>query len=442
MSQINSYIAHQIRAASWDSLSSEAKNKLKLCILADISVAVSGIPYVKLPEPKITKSETGFFVFPNHKTASQADAAYYNAAVMHARNQDDFHPEGRLHVGTIALPVAMAMSEHTDVDGKTFLDALVAGYVAGIGLSRKFATAATKRGFRSTGVFGPFVAVSCAASMAKLDEAKTANALGIATSFAAGTGQCWVDGSDEWQLHAANAARAGVMAIEMVKHGTRGASNAFDGKAGFHAAVTGEAVVLEDFMGEFDASRAIMESVVKRYSVSGINQSVVLVAERIVKANAINPKDIDRIVIRLHATDLNYPGTQNSSGFQSFADAMMSALFCTANVFANGAYAFKDMFLMKEPLRDSIIQRTTVQADPEIPEFGVRIDVHLSNGSVMTERTLDPAVDLEIGWDEVDAWSAPMWEESKRAEQFAKCKEIVFALENRRVSDLFHLLKS
>jgi hypothetical protein len=83
-----------------------------------------------------------------------------------------------------------------------------------------------------------------------------------------------------------------------------------------------------------------------------------------------------------------------------------------------------------------------VQADSEIPEFGARIDVHLSNGSVMTERTLDPAVDLEIGWDEVDAWSAPMWEESKRAEQFAKCKEIVFALENRRVSDLFHLLKS
>jgi hypothetical protein len=66
MSQINSYIAQQIRAASWDSLSSEAKNKLKLCILADISVAVSGIPYVKLPEPNITKSESGIFVFPNH----------------------------------------------------------------------------------------------------------------------------------------------------------------------------------------------------------------------------------------------------------------------------------------------------------------------------------------------------------------------------------------
>jgi 2-methylcitrate dehydratase PrpD len=440
MPKLLDYVADRVLAARWDDLSLQAKDKLKLCILADLSVAIAGLPYTRLPPPRISRSQGGYLLFSGERAGSAEEAAFYNAAVMHARNQDDFHPEGRIHIGTIALPAALALAEHRDVSGKELLDALVAGYAAGAGLSRKFATAATSRGFRCTGVFGPFPSVGAAARLSGLDQDQTANALAIATSFAAGPSQCWIDGSDEWQLHAANGARSGIVAIEMSRFGTRGARRGFEGKAGFYQAVAGIGATVEDLEGQIDGERAIMESVLKRYSVSGINQSLVLAGERLLAANAVPTAEITGIVVRMHRNDVNYPGTTNAGPFHSFSDAMMSAPFCAASLFAHGGYAFKDMFRMTDPRRDELIARVTTKVDTAIPEFGAGLDVHLAGGRIISQQVVDPGADLDIGWDVVDAWAAPMWEEGGRGDQFIACKEIVAGLEKRNCDDLFALL--
>jgi 2-methylcitrate dehydratase PrpD len=432
-------IASAVAKASWDDLSEEARRKLELCLLADLSVALAGRPYCRLPMPRSPGGK--LFTFGNAGAADEAEAAYVNAATMHSRNQDDFHPEARLHVGTIAIPAALAVGENLDVTGERFLDGLAAGYAVGVGLARKFATAATLRGFRSTGVFGPLAATGAVARIGSAEPEVCANALALATSFAAGSGQCWLDGSDEWQLHAANASRAGVLAVALARSGTRGAAHAFDGPAGFYATVTGMRPTAQDLEGQCDASTALTESVVKRYSVSGINQSVVLVAERMVRRVRIDAARISRITLRLHPTDFDYPGTRNIGPFQSFSDAMMSGPFCCATVLARGRYQFADMHAFAEPERARLIRLTDLVPDPAVPAFGCSIAVEV-DGRVFSEGTDDPAAALEVKLDEVDEWALPLWDEAGRsARDYHACRAVVQSLARRPLSDLVAALR-
>ena len=146
-------VGEAIASASWANLSPAAKQKLKHCVVANFSVALAGLPYARLPEP--VPSQKGHFLFSGRRTAVARDAAFWNAAVMHARTQDDFHPIGNLHAATVLFPAAMAAAEASGASGEQFLDALVAGYAAAAGLSCAFSPKTTPKGLRSTGLYSP-----------------------------------------------------------------------------------------------------------------------------------------------------------------------------------------------------------------------------------------------------------------------------------------------
>ena len=119
---------------TWKSLGQEAQQKLLLCLLANLSVAVAGQSALRLPHPA---RGSGHLLLDGGQTASAREAAFHNAALMHARTQDDFHPIGNLHIATVVLPALIAQAERAAVSGERFLDALAAGYAAAAGLSRQ-----------------------------------------------------------------------------------------------------------------------------------------------------------------------------------------------------------------------------------------------------------------------------------------------------------------
>ena len=233
-----------LAAASWSALSPAAREKLKFCVIANFSVALAGLPFGRLPEP--APAAQGHLLFSGRRTASARDAAFWNAAIMHARTQDDFHPIGNLHAATVLFPAAIAASEAAGASGEQFLDALVAGYAAAAGLSCAFSARTTPKGLRSTSLYSPFAAVAAAGRLAGLDAAGLGNALALAASVAGGFTQCWLDGSDEWQLHVAQAAANGMLAVHLTQAGVRGGAHALDGKAGFYQAHAGVQAIFED----------------------------------------------------------------------------------------------------------------------------------------------------------------------------------------------------
>lgn len=427
-------IGSSLRTETFASLAASLQTKLKLCLIANVSVAIAGKAYARLP--LASASEGRHYLFSRDRAASVEDAAWSNALLMHARNQDDFHPEGRLHVGTIAIPTALAVAEDLSLSGKEFLDSLVAGYTVGAAIAAPNATAATQRGFRATGVFGPFVSAGAAGRAYGLSAEQVDESLAIAASMAGGLGQCWIDGGDEWQLHAAESARSGIVAVRIARSGGRGARRAFDGKAGFLKAFAGVEPGAAPAWN-VDASRALDEIVIKRYSVSGINQSLVQVAERMVQHHAIATDAIKAIDIGFNAVDYGYPGTANTTKFETFADRMMSAAFCAACVFARGSYDFNDMFSAATPHAAKLLSITKVAADPDVVPFGCRISIELEGGRIAADRLADPARELDIDLAAVDAWAIPLWRAGGRSEaDYAAFKETAMSLETRRIADL------
>ena len=81
-------------------------------------------------------------------------AAFANAVLIHGRAQDDTHLAARCHAGAAVMPVALALAEAQGVGGDRVVPALVAGYEVATSLGETLALATTRRGFRSSMVFG------------------------------------------------------------------------------------------------------------------------------------------------------------------------------------------------------------------------------------------------------------------------------------------------
>ncbi|MGE0314451.1 MAG: MmgE/PrpD family protein [Lautropia sp.] len=438
---------------SWRGLGEDARRKLKLCLLANLSVAVAGVRHVKLPcPPVVAAASTGaqgrgaaHLLFSGQSTTLARDAAFWNAAAMHARTQDDFHPIGNLHAATVLVPAALAMAERVGgVTGERFLDAIAAGYAVAAGLSCAFSPLTTPKGLRSTSLYSPFAAAVAAARIAALPASGIANAIALASSMAGGLTQCWIDGSDEWQLHVAQAAANGLLAVELTQAGVTGASHALDGAAGFYHAHAGMIPVFGRIAKDFDADRAILDTVIKRYPVSGICQPVVRAAERLAERlvgarerdGGASPARVTDIRILMNEFEMRYPGTLNRGPFRSFSDVLMSAAFCSASVLSCGRFDFDDLFTTN-PERDRLISLTRVDADPALSTLSCRLELTFESGERVVESLIDGGSSLAIDMSTIDDWARALWRDAGRPEtQYGRLREAVDALEHAELDAL------
>ncbi len=437
-------IGESLAAVSWAKLSAPAKEKLKQCLIANCSVAVAGLPYALLPEPAPAPApaKEGHLLFSGRRTRIAREAAFWNSAVMHARTQDDFHPIGNLHAATVMIPSAMAAAEATDASGERFLDALVAGYSAAAGMSQAFSPRTTPKGLRSSGLYAPFGAVASAGRLAGLDAAGIGNAVALAASVAGGTTQCWVDGSDEWQLHVAQAAANGMLAVDLTRAGVRGGEHALDGKAGFYHAHAGVIPSFADIEKDFDADRAVLDTVIKRYPVSGICQPIVRVSERIAAKHRFKAEDVETLTVWMNPYEMRYPGTLNKGPFHSFSDVLMSAAFCCASVLACGRFEFKDLFDLARADRNRLIDLMKVQEDPALSTpLSCRIEILMKRGETIVESLIDGGKALAINATTIDEWALGLWQEAGRSEaQYRRFRAAVDALERTPAKALFESL--
>ncbi len=434
-------VGQALTAVSWAKLSAPAKEKLKLCLIANFSVSVAGLPYARLPEPAASKD--GHLLFSGRRTANARDAAFWNSAVMHARTQDDFHPVGNLHAATVMIPAAMAAAEATGASGEHFLDALAAGYSAAAGMSRAFSPKTTPKGLRSSGLYAPFGAVASSGRLAGLDAAGIGNAVALAASIAGGLTQCWVDGSDEWQLHVAQAAANGMLAVDLTRAGVRGGEHALDGKAGFYHAHAGVIPKFADIKEDFDADRAVLDTVIKRYPVSGICQPIVRLSESIAAKHRVNAGDIETVTVSMNPYEMRYPGTLNMGPFRSFSDVLMSAAFCCASVLVCGRFEFKDLFDLARADRNRLIDVIKVQEDPALGTLSCRIEVRLKRGETIVDTLNDGGKALAIDAASIGEWALGLWQEAGRSEvQYRKFRAAVDVLERGMARDVLATLQT
>src|SRR5688572_14351125 len=328
-------------------------------------------------------------------------AALWNGTAGHAMDWDDtqlaegpgrpygllMHPTVPPLAAALALSDLVASERGRPVDGPEFLTAFNAGFEVGCKIAEAINPDHYMRGFHTSGTIGTFAAAATAAKLLRLDEARTAQAIGIAASMASGIRANF--GTMTKPLHVGRAAQNGVDAALLARAGFSANSEALDGRWGYLAVAGpgGEPALVRDRFG----APFTMESPgvsIKPYP-SGVLTHPGMDAMRVLmQENGLAPGDIESVRLRagrnvLGPIRFRIARTELEGKF-SFA-FLLSAIILRGRA---GKAEFTDQFVSSAECQ-AMQERIETEFDPEIEAMGwerirSRIDVRTKDGRTIT----------------------------------------------------------
>ena len=159
-----------------------------------------------------------------------ASAALVNGISSHTFDFDDTHLKTIIHPAGPVASALLALAEHTGASGRALIDALVLGIDVSCRIGNVVYPEHYDRGWHITGSTGMLGAAAGCARLLGLDEQRTTMALGIAASQPVGLREQF--GTMTKPLHPGAAARAGLMAALMARHGYTASPRALEAPRG------------------------------------------------------------------------------------------------------------------------------------------------------------------------------------------------------------------
>ncbi len=166
------------------------------------------------------------------KKTSVSLAALVNGTSGHAFELDDIHKESIIHMGSLAIPVALGFAEQRGgVRGDALIAAMAAGYEVGARVGNAATMSLFFRGFHPQGTSGVFAAAGSAAHMLGLDAERFQHTLGIAGSQAGGL-MAAQEGAMVKRFHSGRAAQSGVYSAMLAADGFTGITDVLEARYG------------------------------------------------------------------------------------------------------------------------------------------------------------------------------------------------------------------
>lgn len=370
----------------------------RLVVLHNLAVALAGWGPPLLPMDlarRLPVSSDGGTLLVDGRRVSAPDAAFANACLMHIRTQDDFFSGANAHLGAVIIPAALALAESTGATGAELLAAVVAGYEIMAAVGEGFSERTTPKGFRPTGIFGPFGSAAAAGRLLGLSPDRLGHAIAISASLAGGLTQAWLEGTPEWDLEVGMACRSGVVAAMLAAEGMPGARAALEGPRGFYHAFAGEGAVLDAGTLRLGDRWRILENTFKRFPVSGISQVPVGTALALREAHGLVPGAIARVELAVNDFERRYPGVDNPGPFGGPGAALMSLPYCVATAFQQGTIVWRDLFETDDAIRLALARRIELHGEPGRPPLSCRLRVRTADGRTL-ERSAEPGAGLHF----------------------------------------------
>ncbi len=375
-------------------LPSPAVEKAKICIFDALTSVLGGCDMpVSLAAIRLAREMKGnpeVSIWMDGEKGSVGDAAFANTALAHSLLQEDTHILSQSHPGSMIIPSVLTLGEKVGASGKEALTAIVAGYEA-LARAGKFMITAefNRRGFRPSGVFGPFGSCMVGARLLHLTEDQTCNAIGIAGNCSAGLMEFANAGTRDFPLHNAFAVRNGITAAYLGKYGATGPETIFEGKAGAGNAFSGTRDGLEGIGSLQTNALEIMEVYFKQFPVCGFVQTTPKAALRLRNELKLKPEDIEEVTVGIFTMGKIWPGTDFTGPFEGFTQAQMSNQFGFAAALLDGNITPTTLHNRKDPRYAELAKRVKVEIDPECdknypPKESVRLTVRTKNGKTHT----------------------------------------------------------
>ncbi|MFD9552382.1 MmgE/PrpD family protein [Nocardia salmonicida] len=332
-----------------------------------------------------------------------------NAAMIHARTQDDTHLPAITHLAATCLPPLMAIAEDRDVSGEELLVAMAASYEVGAAVAVEVGPAASARGLRPSSVLGGLAACVGTGRLLGLDAAGIQNAIGLAASMGGGTGQTWVSGTDEWQFQVGVAGRNGLLAAELAARGVRGSPDSLEGVSGLYKGLAGDGAF---HVGGFGLGKTwrTLEVTYKPFPVCAINQMPVTVLLEMMDQLGFRACDIEAMTLRLSPAEAAYPGTDKYGPFAGPGGALMSAQFCLAAAAIQRCMTRAMVEAYDDPEVLALAKRISVFADPVLTPGRCVITVDGAAGNWRSDQIPAPPT-FDWDFDEVHRRLVAMGEE-------------------------------
>ena len=327
-------------------------------------------------------------VLGRHERVDMASAALLNGISSHTFDFDDTHLKTIIHPAGPVASAALALAEHVGCSGRQLVDALVLGIDVACRSGNMVYPEHYDRGWHITGTTGMLGAAAACARLLGLDVDRTTMALGIAASQPTGVREQF--GSMTKPFHPGAAARAGLVAALMAKHGYTSSPRAIEAPRGLAQTYSTKCNWDEvtDALGErfeisFNAYKPFACGIVIHPAIDGCVQLRTM--------HQLLPDDIARIDLKVHPLVLELTGKQSprtglEAKFSVYHACAAGILFGSA-----GEAQFDDALVVRGDvvaLRDRI--RATV--DASIAEDAADLSVTLADG-----RTLHLFVAHAIG---------------------------------------------
>ncbi|TFG81558.1 MAG: MmgE/PrpD family protein, partial [Chromatiales bacterium] len=156
-------------------------------------------------------------------------AALVNGVAAHAYDLDDYEDPGYTHPSAVLVPALLAIGTDLDCTGADLLDAYIVGLEVIMRIGEAVNPSHYNMGWHSTRTLGTIGAAAAVARLIRLDGAKAANAISLATSMGGGFASQF--GTTAKPLHAGLAAQGGIVAASLAANGATAGAGVLDGRA-------------------------------------------------------------------------------------------------------------------------------------------------------------------------------------------------------------------
>jgi 2-methylcitrate dehydratase PrpD len=368
---------------------------------------------------------------PSGRNLAPADAALVNGTAAHALDYDDVGMDG--HPSAVLTPAILAEGWSLGASGEEALAAYVAGYEVWALLQALEPGRMHERGFHPTAIWGAPACAAACARLNRLDAEKTAHAIAISASLAAGLVANF--GTMTKPLHVGRTAQSGVLAARLAKAGFTGSPDALEHAAGFmraHSPSGHPALAPADWQLGCTWRMAEYGINIKRYPMCyGAARSTDAMLD-LVKEHDLKPDSISEINVRIGTTQaLMLRNHEPQTGLE----AKFSLEFAMASALLVRRVSMKELtddFVRRDDIKAVMRKVRTSTTEEKMADMPFapddRVNVVLASGETLVH---EPVVRPK------GSWQKPL-SESELKEKFDDCAGVV--LSPSRTGALFERL--
>ena len=393
-------LAHELAtralAIGFDRLPADAVHWAKIGILDTVGVTLAGAvePTARIVAKQLPRGGPSL-LFGTAERLAPLDAALANGTASHALDFDDMQDHLGGHPSAPILPALFAQADAEPVDGRAFIAAYVAGFELECRIGRGVNFHHYTKGWHPTATLGVLGATAAACHLMGLDVERSAIALAIAASFAAGIKANF--GTMTKPLHVGHCARNGLFAALLARDGFTANPGAFEHKQGFLELFNGAGTYdIDKMLAGWGAPLEIVDPgiAVKQYPCCGSTHPAIDLMLDLATRHDLEPASVIRIESWTHARRLAHT---NRPDPQSALDAKFSVQYCLARALTDRSIKIGDF--EGDAWRDPAVRALTARVEaapyttaqfPEDSHFGAELRITLADGAVLTGRIEQP----------------------------------------------------